>query len=448
MTQKSVVKRSLPHNFLAEKMLLSCLLLEPELIQTIYSKLPINAFYFKNHQELYKIINFMVNKNLQVDTLKLTSFLQTQGLIHKVGGTRVLMELFNDAPNLLYFEEYLKIVNEKFLRRSLIHIGYEIINSSYIVNISSETILTAVETKLFLLTNKTRSTQLLNSAQLLESVFLELKEKFLNQKLPGLTSGFKTLDSITQGFQKSDLIVIAGRPSMGKTALSLTIALNVIKASRLPILFFSLEMSKEQIMNRLLAMESNIDASKLKTGQLSQNDWIKLNRVIKIFSKLPFFIEDSPTVSMQDLRSKIKTVLLEQEKLGLVIIDYLQLIQISTGQFRTRTEELSIITRALKNLAREFNIPIIFLSQLSRNIENRLNQTPILSDLRESGSIEQDADLVLMLSNNEISSNYPSGIRVEKPLDLIVAKHRNGPTGIVHLRFNGKQTKFFELDQN
>lgn len=445
MNQKSFFQLSLPHSFLAEKMLLSCLVNEPELIQTISSKLPVSAFYFQNHQELYKIINYLVNQNFPVDTLTLTTFLQNQGLLFQIGGTKVWLELINEVPNLHYFEDYFQIVNDKFLRRSLIRIGYEIVDSSYVANISSEEILKDIETKLLVLTNATRPTEFLDSAQVLRNVFSELKEKFLNQKTSGITSGFRNLDSLTQGFQKSDLIVVAGRPSMGKTALSLTIALNIIKATRLPILFFSLEMSKEQIMCRLLAMESNIAASKLKTGKLAQNDWAKLHPVIKILAKLPFFIDDSPTISVQEIRLKLKTILLEQKSLGLIIIDYLQLIQSSMGSSRTRTEELSETTRALKNLAREFNIPIIFLSQLSRNIENRLNQTPILSDLRESGSIEQDADLVLMLSNSEISNSLFSKTNLEKPVDLTVAKHRNGPTGTVHLKYSGKYTKFFEL---
>ena len=444
MKQESFTRAYLPHNFLAEKMLLSCLLVEPELLETISPKLPIEAFYFKNHQELYKALLYMVDQELPIDTVKIGAFLQTQGLLHKIGGTQVLLELINQVPDSVYFEEYIQAVNEKFLRRSLVRIACKIIDVSYITNISSENILREAEAELFLLTNQTLSIRLPNNAQLLNSIFSELKEKFLNPKLPGLTSGFQTLDSITQGFQKSDLIVIAGRPSTGKTALSLTISLNIIKLARLPILFFSLEMSKEQIMYRLLAMESDIEAEKLKTGNLQKNDWTKLHRIMKIFSKLPFFIDDSPTISIQELRSKIKTVITEQGQIGLVLIDYLQLIQTSTGPSGTRTEELAQVTRGLKNLAREFKVPVIFLSQLSRNVETRINQTPMLSDLRESGSIEQDADLVLMLSNTESINIDSRPICTQRSVDLIIAKHRNGPTGTISLTFNGKQTKFSE----
>jgi replicative DNA helicase len=277
-------------------------------------------------------------------------------------------------------------------------------------------------------------------------MFFELKEKFLNPTLPGLTSGFSNLDSLTQGFQKSDLIILAGRPSMGKTALSLNIALNAIKTSKLPVLFFSLEMSKEQIMYRILAVETTINQMRLKNGKLYQNDWVKLNKIIKVVSKLPLFIDDTPNLSIQEIRSKIKTILLEQTQIGLVIIDYLQLIQSSEFKNGNRVQELSQITRYLKNLAREFNIPIIALSQLSRNIDNRLDQRPILSDLRESGSIEQDADVVLMLSGLKSTNPNQNSSSLSSIIELIVAKQRNGPTGTIKLIFDENQTKFLELD--
>ena len=434
---------ALPHSFLAEKMFLSCLLTEPELLKTMSIELPINAFYFKNHQELYKIFCYMVKNRLSTNTFKFVLFLQTEGLLHRVGGTKVLLDLIAQEPNLLCFDNYLQVIHDKFLRRTLIQLSYKTINSSYITNIGSEKILQSLEAELLTLTNRVQSLQSTSNAQLFESVFIELKDKFLNPKLPGLTSGFQALDRMTQGFQKSDLIVIAGRPSMGKTALSLAITLNVMKATRLPILFFSLEMSKEQIIYRLLSMESQIASTRLKRGQLYKNDWAKLNKLIKLLSKLPLFVDDSSTISISELRTKIKKILIEQNAVGLVIVDYLQLMQFAPSQPSTRSEELARITRGLKNLAREFNIPIIALSQLSRNIETRLNQTPILSDLRESGSIEQDADLVLMLSNGSAANNQ-TFIQNEKLIDLIIAKHRNGPTGTIQLRFNGKQTKFFE----
>lgn len=436
-----LINKNLPHNFLAEKMILSCLLINSEAIEFTIKIIPIEAFYFKNHQQIYRAIVFMYKNHMFIDILSLTTFLQDNGLLEKIGGIKVLLELLNHIPNLIYFEEYVSLVKEKFLRRSLIKLGYKITNSGYVSNLPLENILTSLEMELFNLTTEIKSQKISSSAQLLNKLFSELKEKFLNPTLPGLASGFFNLDLLTQGFQKSDLIIIAGRPSIGKTALSLNIVLNIIKNSRLPVLFFSLEMSKEQIMYRIISIETNINSTRLKSGRLYQNDWIKLNKILKILSKLPLFLDDTPNLSIQDIRSKIKTILFEQNQIGLVIIDYLQLMHNSKFKNENRVQELAKITRDLKNLAREFDIPIIALSQLNRNVDNRIDQKPVLSDLRESGSIEQDADLVLMLYRVKSTNFNPSLFETE----LFIAKQRNGPIGTIKLNFDEKQTKFLEL---
>jgi replicative DNA helicase len=438
-----LINKYLPHNFLAEKMILSCLLINSEAIEITLKTVSIDVFYFKNHQEIYKAIIFMYKNNVPIDILTLITFLQDKGLLQKIGGVKVLIELLSQIPNLVYLEDYLRLVKDKYIRRSLIKLGYETINSSYITSISLETILNDLENKLFNLTNEIKIQKLSSSAELVNDIFFELKTKSLNPKLSGVSSGFYDLDSLTQGFQKSDLIIIAGRPSMGKTALSLNIASNLIKNEKLPVLFFSLEMSKEQIMYRLLSMETNINQMRLKSGKLYKNDWIKLNKMIKIFSKFPLFIDDTFDLSIQDIRSKIKTILFEQNEIGLVIIDYIQLMQNAKLKNENRVQELSQITRSLKTIAREFNIPIIGLSQLSRNVENRVDKKPILSDLRESGSIEQDADLVLMLYKNLSQSDF----QTSQLMELIIAKQRNGPTGIVKLKFDEEQTKFFNQER-
>ena len=439
---RKFINRYLPYNFLAEKMILSCLLVNSEAIDLTLQTLSIDAFYFKNHQELYRAISFMYKKKFVIDAFTLITFLQSNGLLEKIGGVRILIELLNQTPNLFYLEEYLALVKEKFIRRSLIKIGYEIINSSYITNLSLEIILNKIENKLFNLTSEIKTQRLSSSAELLNDIFFELKTKSLNPVLSGLPSGFDELDTFTHGFQKSDLIIIAGRPSMGKTALSLNIVSNIMKHSKLPILFFSLEMSKEQIMYRFLSMETNINQMRLKSGRVYQNEWVKLHKMIKILSKLPFFIDDTFNLSPHNIKLKLKTIMFEQNQIGLIVIDYLQLMQDSKLKLENRAQELSKITRSLKTLAREFNIPIIALSQLSRSIEMRVDKKPILSDLRESGSIEQDADLVLMLSDN-ISQGLNQN---QQLIELIVAKQRNGPTGIVRLKFNKNRTKFYSFN--
>jgi replicative DNA helicase len=438
------IKKYLPHNFLAEKIILSSLLISSEAIEITLRSVNVKTFYFKNHQTLYKAIIEMYSNKTPIDLITLNSYLQDNGQLEEIGGVEVLIELINYVPNLVYLEDYINLIRDKFLRRTLIKLGYELINSAYITNISLESILFNLESDIFNLTNEIKQQKLISSAELLSQVFLELKQKALKPSLSGISSGFFDLDSFTQGFQKSDLIIIAARPSMGKTALALNISSNVIKNLNLPVLFFSLEMSKEQLIYRLLTNETNITNFRLKTGNIYKDDWMKLNTTIKYLSGLPLFIDDTPNPSINDIKTKIKKIIFEQNQIGLVIIDYLQLMQNTKFKTENRTQELSQITRSLKTLAREFNVPIIALSQLSRSVESRLNKRPILSDLRESGSIEQDADLVLMLYRESYYNltKLDDEINLPDQVELIIAKQRNGPVGTVDLQFDSKQTKF------
>ena len=441
--QFSISDTLLPHNFIAEKIILSCLLINYEAIEITIKTVRIETFYFINHQEIYKAIVEMYKKKLYINVFSVNNFLKETGCLDKIGGTKVLFEIVNQIPNLVYLEEYIQLIQDKFLRRSLINLGYETINSAYITNIPLEKILNDFEKKSFRLTNELIEEKKLTTAELFSSVFLELKEKSLKPELPGLTSGFYDLDSLTQGFQKSDLIILAGRPSMGKTAFVLNIAENIIKKYKVPILFLSLEMSKEQLIYRLLANETGIGQTRLKIGNLYKEDWHELKKSIQSYSRLPFFIDDQPNLTTQDIRSKIKQILFEQNKIGLIIIDYLQLLLNSKSKSENRVQELSQITRELKNLAKEFQIPVIALSQLSRNVENRINKRPVLSDLRESGSIEQDADLVLMLYRENYYNSMVEKNENITAAELIIAKHRNGPLGTVELSFQTDPTKFF-----
>ena len=446
------IERYLPHNFLGEKIVLSSLIFNLEAVEFTIRHLAVETFYFKNHQELYKVIIFLYEKHQVIDIVTLTSFLQDNGLMEKVGGLKVLKQLIDQIPNLVYLEDYIKLLQDKFLRRTLIRLGYQIINSSYITNIPLEMLLNNIEEQLFNITNRRQNTNLLSSAELFSNVFIELKQKSVQVLLPGLKSGFDNLDIITQGFQKSDLIIVAGRPSMGKTAFCLNVASSICKNYKLPVIFFSLEMSKEQLLYRLLANETEISSLSLRSGSINKKDWQKLNSSIKDLSILPIFIDDTPNISIQNIRSKIKKILFEQTKIGLIIVDYLQLMEVERLKNENRVQELSQITRALKTIARQFNIPVIALSQLSRSVESRIDKRPILSDLRESGSIEQDADLVLMLYRESYYKQQKTDNEsVDSSIDiaeLIVAKHRNGPTGIINLRFDAKYTKFSSCISN
>ena len=448
-TGQLIIDQYLPHNYIAEKIILSSILISSDALEIVFRNLKVETFYFQNHQELYKTIIEMYTKQIPIDAVTLNTFLQDKGKLEQIGGTKILIDLLNSVPNLIYLEQYITLLHDKFLRRSIIKLGYELINSAYVTNIPLDTILTDLELHVFNLTNEIKTQKISNSAELLSNIFLDLKQKSVNPALPGISSGFYDLDSFTQGFQKSDLIVIAGRPSMGKTALSLNICLNISKTSNLPVLFFSLEMSKEQLTYRLLTHETNINSTRLKTGNLYKNDWFQLNTTIQTLSALPLFIDDTPNPSIQDIKSKIKKIIFEQTQLGLIVIDYLQLMQNSKFSLLNRTQELSQITRSLKNLAREFQVPIIALSQLSRNVESRTNKRPILSDLRESGSIEQDADLVLMLYRESYYASQNTNLNQHQTnlVELIIAKQRNGPIGTIELEFDPKRTKFSNISQ-
>ena len=434
------IEKYLPHNFLAEKIILSSLLVNIEAIELILRSVKVETFYFKNHQQLYKAIIEMYKKKLPIDIITLHSFLQDNGLLNVVGGTKILVELVNYVPNILYLEEYVSLINDKYLRRCLVKLGYKIVTSAYVTNLPLELMLNSLELEIFNLTNEIKTQKIYTNAELLANIFVDLKHKSLNSSLSGLASGFYELDTFTQGFQKSDLVILAGRPSMGKTALALNIGLNIIKTLTLPVLFFSLEMSKEQLMYRIINFETNINSTRLKTGNLYKEDWLKLNAAIQNLSSLPLFLDDTANPTIHDIKMKIKKIIFEQNEIGLIIIDYLQLMQNLQFKTETRSQELSQITRSLKNLAREFQIPIIALSQLSRGVESRVNKRPILSDLRESGSIEQDADVVLMLYRD---SYYNSNvINTDNTVQLIIAKQRNGPIGTVDLQFDPKLMKF------
>ena len=436
------IDKYLPHNFLAEKMVLCCLFFNSEAIDIVAQNLTVDTFYFRNHQRIYQSILILYERKVSIDLITITTFLQDQGLLTKIGGIKILRDIINQIPNLSYLKDYIALLKDKHNRRKLIRLGYQIINSSYITNIPLESILSELESEIMSLTSTINDYEFLNTTELLCNIFSELKQRSLKPTLSGLTSGFLNLDLLTQGFQKSDLTIVAGRPGMGKTALCLNIASHIVKKYQVPIIFFSLEMSKEQLVYRLLTNESQISSLRLKTGTLKKNDRLKLTQSIKQLSALPLLIDDTPNLNVQDIRRKIKKVILEQTRVGLVIVDYLQLMQNINLNRQNRVQELSEITRALKSIAREFKVPLIALSQLNRNVETRVNKRPVLSDLRESGSIEQDADLVLMLYRDNYYNHSKSKENISE-VEIILSKHRNGPTGTVKLKFNSDYTQFF-----
>jgi replicative DNA helicase len=439
----STTNQILPYNFLAERLVLGSILTNPEAIFIVSQHLNIESFYLKSHQIIYKGTLALYDEGKKIDYITLITWLQDNKLTNYIEDLSIIADFVNQVIAIGYLEDYLALIYEKYLRRLLIDLGYEIIESGYSTEIPLEKIFLRLEQKLFLLSNQKQKKVFSSSAEILTQILEDIKQKLKTAKLPGLLSSFSDLDAITQGFHNSDLIIIAGRPSMGKTAFSLTLAKNIVIKFDIKVVFFSLEMTKQQLLYRMLSTETLISHTKLRSGRVSREEWIQINEAIYTLSKLALYIDDTPSISVSEILFKIKGLKQDKEKpLGAIFIDYLQLLE-DIERNDNRVQELSKITRNLKKLARELNVPIIVMSQLSRNVETRTNKRPMLSDLRESGSIEQDADLVMMLYRDEY---YNSNTLEKNLIEIILAKHRNGPVGTAKLKFNPQYLYFANND--
>lgn len=381
------VESILPYNLLAEKLVLGSILTIPEAIILVSEKLPIEAFYLETHQLIYKAVLILYAEGKTIDYLNLITWIQDNGFLLKIGGANILLDIVNQMNKITNLDEYIALIYEKYLRRSLIKLGEEIIEDGYLTEIPLETIFTKIEQNFFVLSENKSKQHLISVEQGLHQIVKEIEEGLRVSRLPGLKTTFLEFDIITQGFQNSDLIIIAGRPSMGKTAFAFNLAKNVAQNHNTGVIFFSLEMTRQQLLYRLLASEVEITNTRLRASKIKETEWLKINDKVSDLSKLQLFIDDTPDLSVGEIKLKIKTIDLESANpINLIVIDYLQLLE-GADQNSNRVQELSKITRALKKLARDLNIPIIVLSQLSRNVESRVNKRPILADLRESGCI-------------------------------------------------------------
>ncbi|ASC72102.1 Replicative DNA helicase [Halomicronema hongdechloris C2206] len=429
-----------PQNIEAEEAILGGILLDPEALGRVMEILHPDAFYISAHREIYRAALDLNSKGLPTDLLSITAWLQDREQLEKIGGQSRLAQLVDRTISAANIDQYATLVMDKYTRRRLLHVGGDIIQLGYEANTPLETVLDQAEQKLFGITQDRPQQSLTSTADILIDTFAEIEQRSLGLVMPGVACGFYDLDAMTQGFQRSDLVIAAGRPSMGKTSFVLNIARNIAAMQRLPVAIFSLEMSKLQLVYRLLSSEVEIESNRLRTGRIAQQEWERLSHSIGMLSEVPVFIDDTPNISVVEMRSKARRLQAEQGgALGLVLIDYLQLME---GGGDNRVQELSKITRSLKGLARELNVPIIALSQLSRGVESRTNKRPMMSDLRESGSIEQDADLVMMLYREEY---YDPDTPDRGIAEVIVTKHRNGPTGTVKLLFEPQFTRFRNL---
>lgn len=433
-----------PHNLDAEKSIIGAVLIDEETLADISEHVTSKDFYDKRHSLIYGAMMRLYEKHKPVDLLTVTDELKRKDELDAVGGSAYLTELTNYVPTAAHAEAYAEIVAGRAVRRRLIKASGEIAELGYDEENTTQELLEKAESELFAVSDQSLKQDLVSLESILTESFDRMEELHRNKgSLRGVKTGYRDLDNMTAGLQKSDLVVLAARPAMGKTTLVTNLAYNVATLAKQPVLFFSLEMSKEQLVDRMLADASGVDAWNIRTGNLSDDDFAKLSEAMGEMAEAPIFIDDTPGLTVLEMRTKARRAAHEQP-LGLIIIDYLQLMQSSGRSDGNRVQEVSEISRGLKLIARELNVPVVALSQLSRSVESRSPQIPQLADLRESGSIEQDADIVMFIYRE---AYYNPDTERENITDLIIAKHRNGPTGKIELYFHPERLRFMSLDR-
>lgn len=435
-----------PQNTDAEASLLGAILIDSDAIVKVADDVSADDFYDPKNQRIYEAINSLYEKHSPIDVLTLSDQLKGNGYLDFVGGSAYLTELTNYVPTAAHVDQYASIVAQKAMRRRLIKASQDIVELGYDEKQNLRELIEAAESRLFDVSQRHVKQDVASLETILGESFERLDELHKDKgKIRGIPTGFRDMDKVLAGLQKSDLIILAARPSIGKTALALNIAHNVALESDVPVLMFSLEMSKEQLVDRLLAMESGVDAWALRTGNLTDQDFEKIGQAMGSLSEAQIYIDDTPGITVSDLRTKARREH-HQHPLGLIIVDYLQLMSGGSrfGGEANRVQEISEISRGLKGIARELNVPLLALSQLSRSVESRNPQIPQLADLRESGSIEQDADVVAFIYREDY---YNPETERKNIAEILIKKHRNGPTGNVELYFDREKQRFRSLDK-
>ncbi len=434
-----------PQNTDAEASLLGAILIDTDALVRIADKIAADDFYDEKHRYIYEAIIQLYEKHSPIDVLTLADQLKANGTLDAIGGSSYLAELTNFVPTASHVEQYADIVAQKSLRRKLIKAAQDITGLGYNESTALQELIEEAEARLFEVSQKHIKQDITSLETILSESFDRLDELHKDKgKIRGVPTGYKDMDNILAGLQRSDLFILAARPSMGKTALALNLAHNVSVQAKQPVLIFSLEMSKEQLVDRMLAMESGVDAWALRTGNLTDSDFEKIGQAMGTLSEAEIYIDDTPGITVSELRTKARREA-HLHDLGLIIVDYLQLMSGGNkfGGEGNRVQEISEISRGLKGVARELNVPLIALSQLSRSVESRSPQIPQLADLRESGSIEQDADVVAFIYREDY---YNPETDRRNVTDIFIKKHRNGPTGAVELYFDKDKQRFRSLD--
>ena len=433
-----------PNDVEAEQAVIGSMLTDKEAVSAAIEVLKPEDFYREDNRIIFEAILSLYGRSEPIDIITLKSELSSMGKFEAVGGLEYIAELPDKVPTTANVEQYIKIVEEKSVLRNLIKTANEIITLGYDQTQEVDSIIDGAEKKIFEVMQKKNQKGYTPIKDILVETFTELEQLYnQKQRITGIPTGFSDLDFRTSGLHNSDLILVAARPAMGKSAFALNIATNAAVRAKVPVAIFSLEMSKEQMTSRILCSEAMVDSNKVRTGKIDDEEWGKLAAASGELSEANIYIDDTPGISIMEIRAKCRKMKIEKN-IGLVVIDYLQLVQGSGKRGSSREQEIAEISRSLKILAKEINVPVIALSQLSRAPEQRPDHRPMLSDLRESGSIEQDADIVMFLYRDDY---YNEDSEKKNVAEVIIAKHRAGSTGTVELLWLGNYTKFANMDK-
>ena len=443
MEQNNQIQKKVPHDADAEQAVLSSILMDKDAAAEAFELLKTDDFYSPENREVFRAALQLYTKGDPIDVVTVKNQLEENGVFAEIGGVETLANIAAAVGSSVNVKSYAKIVEEKSVLRRLIKLSGELSEISYKGADDINVILDKAEKGIFDVIQNRNTDSFASIMDVAYNTFSNIEKIYnSNEKITGISTGFTDFDAKTAGLQKSDLILIAARPSMGKTAFVLNVAQYAAVRDHVPVAIFSLEMSKEQLVNRMLCAEALVDAQKVRTGELNSDDWSKLVESMGVLSEAPIYIDDTPGITAMEIRAKCRRLKIEKG-LGLVVIDYLQLMS-GSGRSDSRQQEISEISRSLKAIAREIEAPVIALSQLSRACEARSDHRPMLSDLRESGAIEQDADLVAFLYRDEYY--FPEKTEKKNQAELIIAKQRNGPTGTVNLTWLGQYTKFANME--
>ncbi len=427
-----------PNNIDAEKSVLGSVLVSPDAIMDVIDLIRPEDFYRKDHETIFQAMLDLFNANKPIDVVTVTDRLSASGALEQVGGIPYLGSLADEVPLASNAPQYAGIVAEKALQRRLIKCAQDISRNAYEPEGDVSAALEFAEQSVLDVMQNRASKSYVQIKDVLPEVFTKLEEASQSKGISGIPTGFYDLDKMTAGLHNSDLVLVAGRPAMGKTAFMLNIARYAAVRERVPVAIFNLEMSKQQLATRMLSTESGVESEKLRNGELADSDWTKIAEGMSVLSGAPIYFDDSTDVSVQSIRAKCRKLKMEKD-IKLVFVDYLQLMQGKAGRSDSRTQEVGDISRSLKVMARELDVPVIVGSQVNRELEKRADKRPMLSDLRESGSIEQDADIVMFLYRDEV---YNPETQYKGVAEVILAKHRNGATGTCNLIFDAEHSAF------